>query len=219
MIRLGQRVLAVGKTGEGKSEALLHAFAVHGGQRLLVDVGDHYELGAAAVAEGALEASSPRDLDWRYRTIRYVPRRPGDLHEMDELYRAIYARGRVLVLADEVEDIAPVGRTPFGVKRVVKQGRKRLLTHLAATQRPYGVDPSVITESEHVLVFRLAGLQDVAAVAPRLGMEARELHRELLELPQHAYLYAELGAEEVLRMPPLPADRLALTRRHVVNPG
>lgn len=219
MIRLGQRALAVGKTGEGKSEALLHTFSLHTGQRLLVDAGDHYTLGPAALEEGALEADSPRDLDWRFRTIRYVPRRPGDLAEMDELYRAIYARGRVLVLADEVEEVAPVGRTPHGVKRVVKQGRKRLLTHLAATQRPYGVDPSIITEAEHVLVFRLLGVQDVSAVAPRLGMETNELARELAQLQQHSYLYAELGAEHVLRMPPLPAEKIALTRRHVVNPG
>jgi hypothetical protein len=220
MIRLGDRVIAVGKTGEGKSEALLYLFAQHTGPRILIDGADHYTLGPDAIAEGALEATRPGELDWSHRTIRYVPHRPGDLREMEELYHAIYARGGVLVLADEVEDVAPVGRTPAAVRRVVKQGRKRKITHLAATQRPFGVDPAVLSESEHALIFRLVRQQDVAAIAPRLGLETDELFTTLRELPKHGHLYHTIEEADVIRrLPPMPASYLELTRRHIRNPG
>lgn len=220
MIRQGQRALAVGNTGEGKSEALLHLFAKFEGQRLLVDVQDHYQLGPDALAGGAIEVDDPRDLDWRARTIRYVPRRPGDPGEASRLYHAIFERGDLLVLLDEAEDVAPVGRAPSSVRRVLKQGRKHGITHLAATQRPFGVDPSVINQAEHAYVFRMVDVRDVGAIAHRLALPAGELTRELGQLPDHGYLYHQLGpGQPVARMPPLPAELIAATRRHVVNPN
>src|SRR5207247_1467377 len=53
VIRRGDRAFAAGMTGQGKSEIMLHVWAVYRGQRLLVDVADHYQLGPAALAEAA----------------------------------------------------------------------------------------------------------------------------------------------------------------------
>lgn len=221
-IRLGQRVLFVGNTGEGKSEAALGFWAIHGGQRLLIDVQDHYQLGPAALAEDppALEVDDPRAIDWQHRTIRYVPRRPGDRNEMNALHAAIFKRGRILVLADELEDIAPsYGQgAPFYVKKVLKQGRKYRITYLGATQRPAGVDRAAINQAEHAFVFRMVDADDINALRPRLGLGLHELSDALRNMQRFEYLRHTLGGREALHMPPLPAAVLERTRQHVLNP-
>jgi len=181
-------------------------------------VQDHYDLGPAARAEPALEVDRVSDLDWRHRTIRYVPSRL-NLREFDELYAAIYARGNLLVLLDEAEDAAPVARVPPWLKKTVKQGRKRGITHLAATQRPRGVERSIINQAEHAFVFRMVDHDDLQTLSYRLGVSTRELADELGQLERHAYLRHTLGDEHVTVMPPLPADVVAFTRRHISNPG
>ncbi len=218
MIRQGQRALAVGMTGEGKSQLLAHLFAIHTGQRLLIDVQDHYHLGPAALAEGAVDTDRVSRIDWRVRTIRYVPR-SFSAHEFDDLHRAIYSQGDLLVWCDEAEDVAPVHRTPRWVRKVVKQGRKRRITYLAATQRPHGVERSIVNQSEHAFVFRMVDADDLLALSYRLGLTVRELAAELNALERHAYLYHELGVDPVRRMPPLPANLVADAERHVVIPS
>jgi hypothetical protein len=221
-IRLGQRVLFVGKTGEGKSEAALGFWAIHGGQRLLIDVQDHYTLGPAALAEDPppLEVDDPRAIDWQHRTIRYVPRRPGDRREMDALYAAIYRRGNMLVLADELEDIAP-SQGPgagFHVKKVLKQGRKYRITHLGATQRPAGVDRSAINQAEHAFIFRMVDPDDIDTLSRRVGLRARDLGDALGAMAQYEHLRHTIGDRQALHMPPLPATVLDHTHGHVLNP-
>ena len=226
-IMLGQRVFLCGMTGSGKSEALLHLFAVYGGQRLLIDVQDHYYFGPDALAEDPppLEVDDPRAIDWRHRTIRYVPRRAGDRREMDRLHAAIFRRGRVFVAADELEDIAPSqggGAPPF-VRKCVKQGRKVRLTYGGATQRPVGVDRSIVNQAEHAFIFPMVDSDDLRIIAPRLGMTVHELHEALNRLGQYEYLrhtHGELderGRPIVLAMPALPASTVEATRRHIVN--
>lgn len=217
MIRQGQRVFASGMTGEGKSQLLAHLFAVHGGQRLLVDVQDHYALGPDAGEESAVDVDRASAIDWRARTIRFVPRH-GTPREYDELHRAVYSQGDLLVWCDEAEDVAPVHRTPRWVWKVVKQGRKRRITYLAASQRPHGVERSVVNQAEHVFLFRMVDADDVQVFTHRLGVSARELAGELASLPRHGFIYHELGAQPRV-MPPLPAELIARAERVVHIPG
>jgi hypothetical protein len=220
-IRLGDRALFVGNTGKGKSEAALNLFAVHGGQRLLVDVQDHYAFGPDALAEEPppLEVDDPRAIDWQHRTIRYVPNL-GTRKEYEALYAAIYRRGDLLVICDEAEDVAPSagGGSPPFVKKVTKQGRKRRITHAACSQRPAGVDRSIINQSEHAFVFPMIDPDDLQALSYRLGMSSRELSHHLNALGPFEYLRHTLGSERVLAMPALPPEALEFTRRHILNP-
>jgi hypothetical protein len=213
-IRHGERVVLVGTTGSGKSEGGAHLFASHLGQRLVIDPQDHMILGPDALAEDPppLDVDRPSDIDWRHRTIRYVPRRPGDRREMDALHAAIYRRGNLLVFVDETEDVAPSqgGGAPFHVRKCIKQGRKVRITYVAATQRP--------------LVFPMTDDDDLDVIRRRLGMNLNELSQTLNSLGDYEYLRHTLGHRGangrpvVLHMPPLPPEALAHTRRHLINP-
>ncbi|HEY2936757.1 MAG TPA: hypothetical protein VGJ25_09155 [Gaiellaceae bacterium] len=226
-IRLGDRVVFLGDPGQGKSEGMLNLFAIYGGQRILIDVQDHYELGPAALAEQPppLEVDDPREIDWQHRTIRYVPRRPGDRREMDALHHAIFQRGDMLVAADELEDIAPSqggGPPPF-VRKVLKQGRKIKVTFAGTSQRTAGIDLSA-RNAEHACVFRLSEPDDLRAIAGRLGLSVYELHQALNALGEHEYLRHDKGVLDergrplVIHMPALPAQAIEATRQHVINP-
>lgn len=224
MIRAGERGLFVGKTGSGKSQAIAVPFARHGGQRLLIDVQDAYELGPAALEEGASEARRVSEIDWSKRTIRYVPRTLAP-QEFDELYREIYARGEMLVWCDELEDVAPVRRTPTWVRKVIKQGRKRGLTHLGATQRPFGVDPVTVNQSEKAFVFDMVDPSAFDVLAPRFGMSSQalgEVVRHLERGPEgtsfSGFVYHDLSTHTVAAMPPIPAEIVESTREHVLIP-
>jgi hypothetical protein len=224
----GERFLAVGFTGTGKSEAMLNPFAAYPGQRVLIDNQDHYEFGPVALEEKPppLETSNTREIDWRHRTIRYVPARPGDRREMDRLYAAIFRRGNMLVCADELEDVAPSmgGGAPINVRRVLKQGRKVGITHGATTQRPVGIERAAINQANHLLAFPMVDSEDIRVISGRFGMTPDELADALNSLGQYEYLRVTLGdlderrRPNVLRMPALPPETIEFTRLHVVNP-
>jgi hypothetical protein len=226
-ILLGQRVLFVGDTGTGKSEGLLGLFAEHTGQRILIDPQDHYLLGPDALAEDPppLELDDPAKIDWRHRTIRYVPKRAGDRREMDRLHAAIFRHGRVFVACDEAEDVAPSqgGGSPTWVRKAYKQGRKVRLTMGAATQRPVGVDRAVINQAEHAFVFPMSDPDDLKVISYRLGLSVAQLSAALNQLGRFEYLRHtkgqrdERGRPVVLHMPALPPEVIARTRRHVIN--
>lgn len=227
MIGLADRAIAVGRTGTGKSEAMLHLWAESRRQRVLIDVPDHYELGPDALAEGAIVARSLAELDWQVRTIRYVP--DGSQRGYNDLYAAIFERGDLDVLLDEAYGPTKPNLSPPWLTRTVTQGRKRRIRHLATTQRPAKVLPELLDQAEHGYIFPLTLEQDLQAISVRTGIGVRELAEALNSLEQlqgvsetaepSGYLYHRLGRQELVRMPPLPASRLERTRRHVLNPS
>jgi len=224
LIRRSDRVIAIGKTGSGKSWTLASLFADYAGQRVLVDVNDDYELGPACEPDGACVAHRVREIDWRARSIRYVP--SGRERDYDDLYAAVWQRGQMLVWLDEAFGPTSAWKAPHWLRRVVTQGRKRDLLHLAATQRPAHVLTELINQAEHALVFEVGvDEKDLRTVAMRLGMTIDELATELRNLPRvdghgtaTGYLRHDLGHDQILRMPPLPPAVVERVHSHVVMP-
>jgi hypothetical protein len=226
MIGLADRAVSVGKTGSGKSETMLALWARSERQRVLVDVADHYELGPAALEEGALDVDRVGDLDWRVRTLRFVP--SGSQRQYDDLFAAIFDRGDLDVLLDELYGPTSAAGSPPWLRRTVTQGRKRRIRFLATTQRPAHVLPEAIDQAEHAYIFPLVRRDDLAKLSDRTGVEPKELAAALRGLDRvegletaepTGYLYHRIGRPELVRMPPLPPDLIEQTRRHVVNPS
>lgn len=217
-IRATDRVCAIGMTGSGKSILCGHLWAIYPGQRLLVDVNDACELGPASLAEqagGACEAERVRDIDWRARTIRFVPRAQSEALYND-LYAAIFDRGRMCVWLDESYGPTSAHRQPRWLGAVTRQGRKRELLHLAATQEPVNVMPTLYSQAEHLMVFKLRGRGDeLRALAPLMRMTADELSEELARLPEYGFLRSHVASHTVWAKPPLPLSAVEHVRQHV----
>ena len=212
------RVLTVGMTGSGKSELLAHLWSIYPGQRVLIDVTDAYELPAGEEAD-TCEAERVSEIDWSVRTIRFVPRSHGE-GTYDDLYAALWQRaattGGLCVWLDEAQGPTSANRAPRWLRTAVTQGRKRGIFHLAATQEPVNVLPAIITQANHLMLFRLAGRPaDLNALRHRLGVSADELAAEIERLPQFGYLRSTLGDATLYAMPPLPRSVLDHTTQHV----
>lgn len=220
MIEEGDRGFACGITGSGKSRLLGYYFANYPGQRLLVDVNDDYKLGPAALEEGACEARDPAAIDWTKRTIRYVPSRL-DLDEYEALYAAVWekARGgrRMMVWLDEAEGPTTANQSPLHLRLALGQGRKKGLTHLAASLRPVEIYKKIRNQSEHAWVFKTADDEDIEVIARRLRLPREQLAGALDALPPYGFLYHRLG-QPVASFGPLDKQRLQLIGQHVRMP-
>lgn len=220
MIEEGNRGVALGMTGSGKSKLLSYYFAMFPGQRLLVDVNDDYELGPVAKEEGACVAREPGAIDWSKRTIRYAPSRLSD-EEYDELYKAIWERvcagHPLLVWLDESEGPTTQNKAPLHMRLALKQGRKKKLTHLAASLRAAEIYGAIITQSEHAWAFKTVDAYDLERIARRFAVSVSDLEAALAQLPEHGFLYHRLG-QPVAAFEPLGKDRLTIAARHVRTP-
>lgn len=241
-IQTHERVMCVGMPGTGKSELLLGLWADDPGQRVLIDVQDAYELGPAALEDelGVQEVHGhPERLDWNQRTIRYVPAKTGRAgrEEMEDLYAAIWARaqhyqelGHLTVLLDECYGPTEANWAPSYLTTALTQGRKKHLRHLGGTQRPAKVAPELFETADHLFVFLMGGRRDdLDRIGERFGWNGAEVGEALRDLSEsygyddngrfrcHGFLRHRAGNLEVLEYPPLPAETLERTRRHVVN--
>jgi energy-coupling factor transporter ATP-binding protein EcfA2 len=218
-IRATDRVCALGMTGSGKSTLLAQLWSIYPGQRLFIDVNDRCELGPDALADerGACLAERVRDIDWRARTIMFTPRSQSD-RLYNDLYAAIFDRGRLCVQLDECYGPTTANRAPEWLRRTIQQGRKEQILHLAASQEPVNILPVIYSQAEHLMVCKLAGRRDdLNAIGLRLGLTIDELQRELETLPDFGYLRHSMGVNQpVRRMPPLPPDVVAHVERHVL---
>ena len=125
-IGITDRCAAIGMTGKGKSVWCAALWTLHAGQRLLVDVNDAYEPGPDLLAEesgGYCRAERHRDIDWRCRTVHYVPRHQS-MERYNDLYAAIFERRIV-----ELERAGALGevlaRARVGAEINVLQGLER----------------------------------------------------------------------------------------------
>lgn len=233
MIEPGHRVFACGTTGTGKSRLLAYFFATFPGQRLLIDHNDDYELGRLAHAEGCSNVrGDPAALDWSKRTLRYVPGRL-DQDEYEELYKIVWgqalAGAKLFVWMDECLGPTTESRSPLHVRLALGQGRKKGLTHGAASLRPVGIEKMIVNQSEHFFAFITADADDQARIAQRFVITVAELQAAFAELAAkyppagaeelpHGCLYHRLGRPQVTAFPPLDKARLELTAQHVVMP-
>lgn len=223
MIEEGHRAFACGITGSGKSRLLAYYFATSAGQRLLIDVNDDYELGPAAKEEGATVAREPGAIDWSKRSIRYVPSR-GDQDEFEALYAAIIAHvwppnpHPLFVMLDESEGPTTQHKAPPSMNIAIGQGRKKKLTHVAATLRPVEVFKKLRNQAEHFFAFCTTDPDDKLIIARRMGLTLPQLELVLPKGPEdHGFIYHRLGQPPVA-FPPLDSARMKLIDRHVRMP-
>jgi hypothetical protein len=68
---------------------------------------------------------------------------------------AAFARGRLLLLAEELADVTTAGGSPVGWRRCITQGRHAGLSIVAISQRPAKIDKTTIDNASTVRCGRL----------------------------------------------------------------
>lgn len=190
MIRATDRVFVVGTTGAGKTTLARRLFESMPPPRLLVDpkaeVSTSY---AVTFADPTRIPDGP--------VARFVPADPANLDTYDRLYRSIFDAGPRAVWLDEARIAAPANRCPAGIITLITQGRSRGIGHLAAAQRPVHVARELISESEHLIVFRTGHPADMDVVAGVAGMAPRDFSAALARCPRYGFVWYDARASRL----------------------
>lgn len=162
----------------------------------------------------------PEDLrrDGRRMTLRYEPD-PGSktvLEDVDAVLAMAKRRGHVCVLVHEIGLVAPAGKEPPNVKRILNNSRHDgAVSLILCGPRPITVAPLVLGQADLVYTFELQVPADRNRIAESIGWDPVEFSDWCDDLHTHEYLRFDANenkphpAEPDLRLlhfPPLPED-------------
>jgi hypothetical protein len=193
------RLFITGRTSSGKSQLARSIFLAAPGRKTVIDP----QGSDTTKVPGSTTYRDPRrppDVEIR----RFVPVDPADLDAYDEVYRQILLRDfPAYVWCDEAGDVFPVRRTPSKVRRLLTHGRKRQIGHIATHTRPREVDPNLIAQAAHVVMFDLPNPHDRRHLADVAGIAPRDLDAQLSALPRYGYLWLNVAEHDLGARPPL----------------
>lgn len=210
-IRLNDRVAIFGGTGTGKS-VLAHAMLrsiPNPWWKLIIDVTDSIN------EPSALTFYDPFNIPWddvsegddATYTMRFVPNIDINLYEqISTLYLNIYYHGVCWVWLDEANEVSTAHKTAFGLRKVLLQGRKAWVGHVACTPRPADISKSIVTQSQYLIVFPLVDFDDRQRMARYIGMTPDEFDDQISQLDDFEYLFYDVSMRTLYQVPPVPMD-------------
>jgi hypothetical protein len=219
-------ISCLGKKRSGKSKMGLLWFQSYPYDRVVIDVngtdGPHKDVIELHGTVEDLPAKWPEELreDDKRMTLRYHPDTGSStfLEDCDAFLGMAYRTGRVCVLVHEMGLIAPAGRTPPHVRRILQSNRHRQITGIFCAPRPITMNVLVLAQSDLVYAFELPNKNDRHRVAENIGWPADDFDLAMAELGPHEYLRADTNEDKpaegepdlrLVHCPALPADVVA----------
>lgn len=203
-IRLNDRVGIFGGTGTGKSilAQVMHASIPEGWWKLVVDITD------SIIMPEALTFFDPDAIPWEdSANLRFVPNVDETLEDqVNRLYLNIFYHGACWVWLDEANEVSSAHRTAFGVRKVLLQGRKAFVGHVACTPRPADISKSIITQSQYLITFRLIDFDDRQRMARYIGLTLAEFDEIMERLADHEYLFYDIRNNTLYQVPAVPKE-------------
>ena len=196
-LRTSDRLLITGRTGSGKSTLARGIFEATPPPRLLIDPTDDESTAyAVTFADPTRIPDAP--------VARYVPTDPADLAAYDRLYATIFDAGARTVWLDEAPTVVPsVGTPQPSVIKVIRQGRKRGIGHIATAQRPVWIARELISESEHVICFATHFPADLAILSGVMAVDPSELRAAMDRTPEHGFCWYAVREGTIYVCPPI----------------
>ena len=129
--------------------------------------------------------------DGRRMTLRYKvdAGSPTALEDCDAVLAMAKRRGHVCILVHEVGLLAPVGKTPANMKRLLHAGRHDgAVSLIMCGPRAMNVDLLVLGQSDLVYVFELQVPADRKRISDAIGWDPTEFDEWVDDLKTHEYL-------------------------------
>jgi hypothetical protein len=142
--------------------------------------------------------------NWRTAaTARFVPTDPDDMDAYNRVYSWAFDHFPRFLWLDEAGQVMPSSGYPRAANRLVVQGAKRRLGHMALHTRPREVARSLIAQAAHVVLFQLPAPEDVAYVAGLMSLPRAFLDWHVARLPERGFLWWEVRRRRLIVCPPL----------------
>lgn len=232
LIADGRIISCFGKKRSGKSIMGMLLFQSYPGDRIVIDVaGDDGPMGKDVHLLKGDVTNLPRRWpeylreDKEQITLRYVPD-PGSatrLEDVDAIIGLALTHGNCAVLIHETNYVAPAGRVPPHMNRLLHQNRHRHVTAILCDPRPLTVDALVLAQSDLVYIFEVNVVQDREKIAKTIGWSVRDFSDDVEELGAHEYLRFDSNQPKpapddehdyrLVHFSALPADVVAKTKR------
>lgn len=205
-IRYNDRVFLTGTTGSGKSTLARRLFLSAAAPRLVLDPADSTltEVPGAVTFHDARRPTNPAGESWRdAATARFVPLDPDDADAYGAVYDWAFRNGPRYVWCDEAGMVLPSTGSPPGARRVLTQGRKRAIGHMACHTRPRWVDRDLVAQAQHVFVFSTPSVQDRKSLAENMGVPLDVLEAQHAQLPEFGFMWWDQRARRLTVCDPL----------------
>lgn len=169
--------------------------------------------------------------------LRYVPDAgsPTELEDMDAMTGLAYAHSSkdrpAMLLVHEIGRVAPAGRTPPHMRRVLNHSRHQGLTLVACGPRTLTVDPLIISQADLVYVFELHQPGDRRRIAENIGWDPSDFDASVHDLGRFEHLRHDAREPKpehpddedwrLIHLEPLPEDEVkaALEWAHPPTPA
>ena len=158
-----------------------------GPRLIVVDIQDEYdecglvELQPEADLDGAIQELKRRPKEFAWRFVLH----PGS-QDVDDIFRLAMAAGNCTVIAEEVS----LYKHSTALETALLRGRRRGLSVICMTQRPYTISRTVSAQVVTSVCFWTDEPRDVGYIQERYGQEAA---RELAQLERGRYQCAVYG--------------------------
>ncbi len=114
-----------------------------------------------------------KHLQSKARCMRYVPSLPGwDDVVLSNLYRECMIRKGIIIYHDETIGLVSDNQYPDGFLEVWSRGRKHGVAGWCASQRAFGIPKIIISQSEHLVCFKVDDEDDKIRMAKAMVQPA-----------------------------------------------
>lgn len=135
------------------------------------------------------------DLGEEYDKIIYNPSYYEQTEDLfNRFFDWVFLRENTIVWIDEVMGLATSHRMPRSLLRCYTQGRSKNVGLWACSQRPAGIPPIILANSDYYFIFNMNNINDRKRIYDMTGM------KEMLELPKgHNFWFYKIGNDRAIK--------------------